>query len=76
MIVDVYGYGFMVSMLKFNIEDYRPISLCNDVYKIIAMVIAHRVTSILSEKIYDEQFYFLEKIQIDDPIAIAQEILH
>ena len=59
-----------------NLEDYRPISLFNVVYNIIAKIISNRVKGILSNMINDEQFAFLVKRQIHDPISISQEILH
>lgn len=40
-------------------EDFRPISLCNSIYKIIAKVIAIRIKPILTRCISSEQFGFL-----------------
>ena len=55
---------------------FRPISLCNLIYKIITKIIATRLKKGLSLGISDEQFGFLEGRQITDAIAIAQETIH
>eukprot|EP00253_Pinus_taeda_P001598 PITA_01598 len=57
-------------------EDFRPISLCNCIYKIIAKVIASRLVPILSKNISMEQFGFLEGRQIHEAIGVAQEVIH
>ena len=59
-----------------SLNDFRPISLCNCVYKIISKVIALRMKVILSEQISAEQFGFLEGRQIHEAIGVAQEGLH
>eukprot|EP00253_Pinus_taeda_P033452 PITA_33452 len=59
-----------------NFEDFRPISLCNCIYKIIAKVIAIRIVPILSRNISMEQFGFLNGRQIHKAIGVAQEVLH
>eukprot|EP00253_Pinus_taeda_P008825 PITA_08825 len=59
-----------------SFEDFRPISLCNCIYKIIAKVIAIRLFPILSRNISMEQFAFLEGRQIHEAIGVAQEVLH
>eukprot|EP00253_Pinus_taeda_P030540 PITA_30540 len=56
-------------------EDFRPISLCNCIYKIIAKVIAIRLVPILSKNISMEQFGFLEGRQIHEAIGVAQEVI-
>jgi hypothetical protein len=40
--------------------DFRPISLCNCIYKFIEKVIAATLNPLLSEYIFDEQFNFLD----------------
>ena len=57
-------------------EDYRPISCCNMIYKIIAKIIAQRIKPILSKVITEEQFGFLQNRQILDAVSIAQEVIH
>ena len=47
-----------------NFDDFRPISLCNYLYKIIAKVISGRLKVIISRCISSDQFGFLEGRQI------------
>jgi hypothetical protein len=57
-------------------DDYKPISLCNCIYKIIAKIIARRIKPLLSKAISMEQFGFLEGRQIHEAVGVAQEGLH
>lgn len=50
-----------------SFDDYRPISLCNVLYKIIA----NRLRPILSRNIAPQQFAFLEHRQIHEAIGSA-----
>eukprot|EP00253_Pinus_taeda_P030883 PITA_30883 len=59
-----------------SFEDFRPISLCNCVYKIIAKIIAMRLKPILSKNISSEQFGFLDGRQIHEAIGVAQETIY
>ena len=52
-----------------SFEDFRPISLCNCIYKIISKVIAKRLKYVLSQHISSEQFGFLEGRQIHEAIS-------
>lgn len=56
--------------------DFRPISLCNLVYKIVSKIIVGRLKPVLSKFITPEQFGFLEDHQIHDDVGITQELLH
>ena len=56
--------------------DFRPISLCNLLYKLIAKIIAGRLKPFLDSGISREQFGFLKDRQISEPIGIVQEVLH
>jgi hypothetical protein len=55
---------------------FRPISLCNLIYKLITKIIATRIKYYLSKGISKEQFGFLENRQITYAIGVAQEALH
>ena len=59
-----------------SLNDFRPISLCNCIYKVITKVIARRLKDLLSEHISGEQFGFLKGRQIHESIGVAQEGLH
>lgn len=59
-----------------SFDDFRPISLCKCVYKVIAKVIARRIKVILSRFVSSEQFGFLDGRQIHEAIGVSQEGLH
>ena len=56
--------------------DFRPISLCNLLYKLILKVAAVRLKPFLDTHITKEQYGFLKNHQIVEPIGIVQETLH
>jgi len=59
-----------------SFSDYRPISLCNILYKIISKIIATHMRDILSLHISHEQHGFLKDRNILDAMALTQECLH
>ena len=51
--------------------DFRPISLCNLVYKLISKIVALRLKPYLDKFISPQQFGFLKNRQIAEPIAFT-----
>jgi hypothetical protein len=56
--------------------DFRPISLCNVIYKIIAKCIANRLKPHLPDYIDPAQQAFIQGRRISDNIIVDQEISH
>ena len=59
-----------------SFEDFRPISLCNYIYKIIGKIISTRIKKVLGQYISCEQFGFLLGRQIHDVVGVIQEGMH
>jgi exonuclease III len=57
-------------------QQYRPIALCNIIYKLLTKVIASRLKPILPTIISPEQSGYVEGRQIMDSIILAHEVIH
>ncbi|XP_060959271.1 uncharacterized protein LOC133030517 [Cannabis sativa] len=59
-----------------KVSQFRPIALCNVIYKVISKVIANRVRAILPRLICPTQAAFVPGRSIQDNNVLIQEIIH
>lgn len=58
-----------------NISDFRPISLVNSIYKIIAKALANRLGKFLDKVISENQLAFIGERNILDGVLITNQII-
>ena len=59
-----------------QVKHFRPISLCNVIYKTITKTLVNRLKNILPDIIAPTQCNFVPGRQISDNIVIFQEVIH
>lgn len=58
-----------------SLTDYRPISCCNVVYKLISKIIANRLKPILTECVSPNQAAFLKGRSLGENVLLATELI-
>lgn len=68
---------FLISKNKnpSNLKYFRPISLCNTTYKIIAKIIAQRLRLIMDKLIGPNEASILKNMQASDNAIVIKEII-
>ena len=59
-----------------TVNQFRPISLCNTVYKIVSKIVIKRIRPLLPKLISPMQAAFLQGRRGTDNVIIAQELIY
>ncbi|GJY24379.1 hypothetical protein Tco_0398037 [Tanacetum coccineum] len=59
-----------------KVNDYRPISCCNVIYKCISKILTNRIIEGTKEVVSDNQLAFVPGRRISENILITQELMH
>ncbi|KAL5767803.1 hypothetical protein ACOSQ2_014586 [Xanthoceras sorbifolium] len=78
--MDLFGESLVVLIPKVNVpvrvKEFRPISLCNVTYKLIAKMLANRLRDFLETIIFPNHSAFVPGRFITDNVVIGFECLH
>jgi hypothetical protein len=65
----------LIPKVAFGLSDYRPISLLGCLYKIIAKVLANRLSKVMNVIIAPTQFAFLKNRNLVDGVLVVNEVI-
>jgi len=60
---------------SFNLVDFRPISCCNVLCKLISKLLSNRLQAVITELIFPNQSAFIKGSQISDCSLLAHELI-
>ncbi|KAI0530847.1 hypothetical protein KFK09_000395 [Dendrobium nobile] len=68
----------LISKVKYPLlpSNYRPISLCQTNYKIVASMLVNRLKKVIDKMVYEEKAAFIPGRSISEHFLLAQEIFH
>ena len=58
-----------------ELKDYRPISLCNNIYKLISKILVVRLRALMGNLVSPNQATFIGGRRITDNILLAHELV-
>lgn len=58
------------------VTDFRPISVCNIVYKVISKLLATRIKPYMNQIIPKAQSAFIARREISESVVLLREVLH
>lgn len=59
-----------------EMKDYRPISLVDNLCKIVAKILANRIKVVIGDVIENNQFAFVKGRQLTDTVLVANELVN